>query len=314
MSADLTDGSPVSTGVPGLNGILNGGYAAHRAHLIEGRPGSGKTTLGLQFLLEGVRAGERCLYITLSESERELRSVAARHGWSLDGVEIYELVPPELSLDPKHQQALIHASDLELGETVTMALSQIEQFKPNRVVFDSLSEIRLLSQGSLRYRRQVLALKSFFLLNNITVLLLDDLTSEQDDLNLHSISHAVIRVEQLAPAYGAERRRLRVIKMRGTSFRGGYHDLVIRRGGLEIFPRLVAADHHRPFDYDPIPSGVPQLDKLLGGGPSRGTSTLMIGPSGAGKSSIALGYVRATLERGERVLMISFDETKRTLL
>ena len=314
MSADLTDGSPVSTGVPGLNGILNGGYAAHRAHLIEGRPGSGKTTLGLQFLLEGVRAGERCLYITLSESERELRSVAARHGWSLDGVEIYELVPPELSLDPKHQQTLIHASDLELGETVTMALSQIEQFKPNRVVFDSLSEIRLLSQGSLRYRRQVLALKSFFLLNNITVLLLDDLTSEQDDLNLHSISHAVIRLEQLAPVYGAEKRRLRVIKMRGTVFIGGYHNLVIENGGVRVFPRLPSVEPHRQIPNNPISSGIAELDRLLGGGLNRGTSTLVIGPSGVGKSSLALTYVSAGLKRGEHALVISFDETKNILL
>jgi circadian clock protein KaiC len=308
------DAAPVPSGVPGFDGILMGGYSAQRQHLVEGRPGSGKTTLGLQFLLAGMKRGERCLYITLSESRRELLSVAERHGWSMDGLDIYELVPPELSLDPKQQQSLVYASDLELGETVQMALAEIARVKPDRVVFDSLSEIRLLSQGSLRYRRQVLALRTFFLLNNVTVLMLDDLTSEQDDLNLHSISHAVIRLEQLAPAYGAERRRLRVIKMRGTSFRGGYHDLVIRRGGLRIFPRLVAAEHHRAFEHEPVPSGVRELDMLLGGGLDRGTSTLIIGPSGAGKSSMALGYVRATLERGERVLMLSFDETRRTLL
>jgi circadian clock protein KaiC len=195
--------APIPTGIPGLDPILNGGYASNRAHLIEGRPGCGKTALCLQFLLDGIAAGERCLYITLSESKRELLSVAERHGWSLDGIEIYELVPPELSLDPKQLQTLVHSSDLELGETVRMALEEIEWVKPSRVVFDSLSEIRLLSQGSLRYRRQVLALKSFFLLNNATVLMLDDLTSEKDDLNLHSISYAVIRLEQLAPVYGA---------------------------------------------------------------------------------------------------------------
>src|SRR5215212_8653415 len=221
------DAAPVPTGVPGLDDILAGGYASNRAHLIEGQPGSGKTTLGLQFLLDGIRQGERCLYITLSESKRELLSVADRHGWSLDGLEIYELVPPELSLDPKQQQSLVYASDLELGETVHMVLAEVERLKPSRVVFDSLSEIRLLSQGSLRYRRQVLALKSFFLLHDTTVLLLDDLTSEQDDLNLHSISHAVIRLEQLAPVYGAQKRRLRVIKMRGTEYRGGYHNFDI---------------------------------------------------------------------------------------
>ena len=315
MSFDQSqDAEPIPTGVPGLDAILTGGYASNRAHLIEGRPGCGKTTLGLQFLLDGVRSGERCLYITLSESKRELLSVAARHGWSLDGIDIYELVPPELSLDPKQLQTLVHASDLELGETVRMALEEIERVKPARVVFDSLSEIRLLSQGSLRYRRQVLALKSFFLLNNATVLMLDDLTSEQDDLNLHSISHAVIRLEQLAPVYGAEKRRLRVIKMRGTDFRGGYHDMVIRRGGVHVFPRLIAADHHRDFDTGAALSGIEELDILLGDGLHRGTSTLVIGPSGVGKSSLALSYVSAALKRGEPALILSFDETTRIFL
>jgi circadian clock protein KaiC len=308
------DAAPIQTGVPGLDGIIGGGYASNRAHLVEGRPGSGKTTLGLQFLLDGMRRGERCLYITLSESKRELLSAAHRHGWSLEDLDIYELVPPELSLDPKQQQSLVHTSDLELGETVQMALSEVERVRPNRVVFDSLSEVRLLSQGSLRYRRQVLALKSFFLLNNVTVVMLDDLTSEQDDLNLHSISHAVIRLEQLAPMYGSERRRLRVIKMRGTAFQGGYHDFLIKRGGVEIYPRLVAADHHRVFDVEPVTTGVAELDDLLGGGIDRGTSTLIVGPSGAGKSTMALGCVNAALTRGESVLMVNFDETRSILL
>jgi len=308
------DAAPIATGVPGLDDILRGGYASNRSHLVEGRPGCGKTTMGIQFLLDGIRRGECCLYITLSESKRELFSVAQRHGWSLDGLHIYELIPPELSLDPKKQQSLVHTSDLELGETVAMTLAEVERVQPKRIVFDSLSEIRLLSQGSLRYRRQVLALKSYFLLNNATVLMLDDLTSEADDLNLHSISHAVIRLEQLAPLYGSERRRMRVVKMRGSSFRGGYHDFVIKHGGVHIFPRLVASEHHSDHDVQPITTGVAELDTLLGGGFDRGTATLIVGPAGAGKSTMALGCVDAALSRGESVLMISFDETRGVLL
>lgn len=307
------DASPITTGVEGLDYVLRGGYAKFRSHLVEGRPGSGKTTLGLQFLMEGARAGEKCLYITLSESRRELLSVASRHGWDLNGVEILELVPPELSLDPSQLQTLLHSSDLELGETVHSALAAIERLKPDRVVFDSLSEIRLLSQGSLRYRRQVLALKSFFLLNNVTVLLLDDLTAEQDDLNLHSISHGVIRIEQLSPVYGGERRRLRVIKMRGVEIRGGYHDFVIRAGGVTVFPRLVASEHEVGEHGTPALSRK-SLDALVGGGLERGTSTLLIGPSGVGKSTIASTYSHAAMTRGERVLVLLFDETKRIFL
>jgi circadian clock protein KaiC len=307
------DATPISSGVDGLDYVLRGGYAKYRSHLVEGRPGSGKTTLGLQFLIKGAENAEKCLYITLSESKRELMSVAARHGLSLDGVEILELVPPELSLDPSQLQTLVHSSDLELGETVQSALAEIDRIKPDRVVFDSLSEIRLLSQGSLRYRRQVLALKSYFLLNNATVLLLDDLTAEHDDLNLHSISHGVIRMEQLSPVYGGERRRLRVIKMRGVQIRGGFHDFVIRPGGVTVFPRLVAAEHEMSKHGARAESGT-SIDTLVGGGLERGTSTLLIGPSGVGKSTIALTYCHAALTRGERVLVLLFDETKRIFL
>ncbi|MCJ2083018.1 ATPase domain-containing protein [Methylobacterium sp. J-090] len=308
------DAEPIPTGVPGLDHILNGGFASQRAHLIEGCPGAGKTTLGLQFLMEGVRSGERALYITLSESRRELFSVAERHGWSLDGIDIYELVPPELSLDPELQQSLVHSSDLELGETVRMALAEIERVNPSRVVFDSLSEIRLLSQDSLRYRRQVLALKSYFLLNDATVLMLDDLSAEADDLNLHSISHAVIRLEQVTPDYGAARRRMHVIKMRGTKYQGGYHDFAIRKGGLRVYPRLVAAGHHAAFASETVPSNVAELDHILGGGLDRGTTTLVIGPSGVGKSTLALSFLVAALDRDEHALLLSFDETIGILL
>ena len=311
----MSDAQPCQTGVSGLDEVLTGGYPSNRAHLIEGKPGSGKTTLGMQFLLQGVREGERCLYITLSETKRELRAVAETHGWSLEGVSIFELVPPELSLDPRQQQTLLYASDLELGETVQMAIQEIERLKPQRIVFDSLSEIRLLSQGPLRYRRQVLALKHFFLLHDATVLMLDDLTSDHDDLNLHSISHGVIRLENTAGQYGPERRRLRVIKMRGMQFDGGYHDYVLRKGGLVLYPRLEPGEEEGSYTGPAqAQSGVPELDALLGGGLDKGTSTLLIGPSGSGKSSMATQYLRAALERGEPGLLITFDETKRTLL
>lgn len=313
----MPDAQPCRSGVSGLDEVLCGGYPSNRAHLVEGKPGSGKTTLGLQFLLQGVKEGERGLYITLSETKRELRAVAATHGWSLEDISIFELVPPELSLDPGQHQTLLHASDLELGETVQMAIAEIERLKPTRIVFDSLSEIRLLSQSALRYRRQVLALKHFFLLHDATVLMLDDLTSDHDDLNLHSISHGVIRLENSAGQYGPERRRLRVIKMRGMKFDGGYHDYVLHKGGLVLYPRLEAKEADEEsgyFDSAPAQSGVQQLDSLLGGGLDRGTSTLLIGPSGSGKSSIATQYLCAALDRGEPGLLITFDETKRILL
>ena len=304
----------VPTGVPGLDPVLAGGYAENRVHLIEGQPGSGKTSMALQFLMDGARQGELGLYVTLSETTAELCAVAASHGWTFDGIEIFEMVPPELALDPNAHQTVLYSSELELGETVRMVMAEVARVKPKRLVFDSLSEIRLMSQGSLRYRRQVLALKHFFLQLGCTVLMLDDLTSEQDDLNLHSISHGVLRLEQVAALYGAERRRLRCIKMRGTKFRGGYHDFTIERGGLRVYPRLVAADHHVEFAADVVGSGVPALDALVGGGLDRGTSTLIIGPSGSGKSSLSLQFVHAALQRGESALILVFDEVRSVFL
>jgi circadian clock protein KaiC len=308
----LDEGGPVSSGSSELDYILRGGYAANRIHLVEGEPGSGKTTLGLQFLLEGVSKNERCLYITLSESRDELLHVATTHGWSLDGIEIFELVPPELSLDVEREQSIVYASDLELGETVQMVKEEVERVAPARIVFDSLSEIRLLSQGPLRFRRQVLALKHFFAQHNCTVLFLDDLTQTVDDLSLHSLAHGVVRLDQIAVAYGAERRRLRVYKMRGRAFRGGFHDFVIRRGGLEIFPRLVAASHPEDGrERKAAQSGLAELDTLAGGGLDYGTTALIIGPSGSGKSTLVLQYLFTALGRGEKALVISFDETER---
>jgi circadian clock protein KaiC len=303
------------TGVEGLDDILGGGYAETHIHLVEGQPGTGKTTLALQFLRDGNARGQRGLYITLSESRNELLAAAATHGWSLDGIDIYEFVPPELSLDPAQEQSVIYTADLELGETVRAVMAELERVRPARVVFDSLADIRLLAQSGLRYRRQVMALKHYLSRNGATALLLDDLTEYQDNLALHSIAHGVIRLEQVAPPVGAERRRLRVYKMRGREFRGGYHDFVIRKGGIHLFPRLVAAEHREQRPIGPVlASKVPELDALIGGGLDRGTGTLLLGPSGAGKSSLALQFVTAALAQGEKVLMIGFDEVRHVLL
>ncbi|MFN3943937.1 MAG: ATPase domain-containing protein [Allosphingosinicella sp.] len=308
----LREGGPVSSGSAALDDILAGGFAANHIHLVEGAPGAGKTTLGLQFLREGAGKGESCLYITLSESRNELLHVAGTHGWNLDGIDIFELVPPELSLDPEREQSIVYASDLELGETVQMVMAEVNRLAPARIVFDSLSEIRLLAQGSLRYRRQVLALKHFFAQRDCTALFLDDLTEQIDDLSLHSLAHGVVRLEQIAVPYGAERRRLRVYKMRGRAFLGGFHDFTIRTGGMQIFPRLVATSHPddgRPQRY--ADSGIAELDDMVGGGLDYGTTTLIIGPSGSGKSTLALQWVYAALQRGEKALFVSFDETRR---
>lgn len=298
----------VSTGIAGLDDILGGGFDPDRLYLVEGQPGTGKTTLALHYLLEGARRGEKSLYVTLSESAAELRVVAARHGWSLDNISLFELVPPEASLDPDREQTLFHPAEIELGETTKLILDRVNEIDPTRVVFDSLSEMRLLAQNSLRYRRQILALKHFFIDRRCTVILLDDLSSAADDLQLHSIAHGVITLEQLALDYGAERRRMRVVKMRGIPFRGGYHDFTIKTGGLAVFPRLVAAEHHRAFIGEPTASGNKELDALLGGGLERGTSALLIGGAGVGKSSVAMTYAIAAAERGERAAIFAFDE------
>jgi circadian clock protein KaiC len=300
-------------GVAGMDDILCGGLDPDRLYVVEGEPGTGKTTLALQFLLEGDRLGEKGLYVTLSESEKELRLVAARHGWSLDGLSIFELVPPEASLDPERELTLFHPAELELSETSKLIFDRVTELEPVRVVFDSLSEMRLLAQNPLRYRRQILALKHFFTGRNCTVILLDDLSAREDDLQLHSIAHGVILLEQLAHDYGAERRRLRVKKMRGIKFRGGYHDFTITTGGIAIYPRLVAAEHHKPFVGAITTSGSSELDALLGGGLERGTSALLIGGAGVGKSSVAVTYGVAAAERGESVTIFAFDEGLGTL-
>jgi circadian clock protein KaiC len=298
-----------ATGVEGLDDILAGGLQRGRVYLIEGSPGTGKTTIATQFLLAGARGGERGLYITLSETEDELRESAASHGWTIENpVSVYELIPPESLLDEQQQQSLLYSSDLELGETTKRIFEVIEQHKPQRIVLDSLSEIRLLAQSSLRYRRQVLALKHYFARNGATVVMLDDLTSDTHDKTVHSVAHGVIRLEELAPDYGSDRRRLRVIKYRGQSFRGGYHDMIIKTGGATVFPRLVSAEHKSEFSRDPLPSDSPELDKLLGGGVERGSSALVLGPAGTGKSLLTLGFALRAIERGESAAMFIFDE------
>lgn len=300
-------------GVKGLDDVLTGGLIPNRIYLIDGDPGAGKTTLSLQFLLEGVNAGEKCLYITLSETKEELSAGAASHGWSLAGIEVMELISEERGLEESAQVTMYHPSEVELSETTKRVLAAVQRVNPSRVVFDSLSEMRLLAQNSLRYRRQILALKQFFIGRQCTVLLLDDRTSEGSDLQLQSIAHGVISLEQLAPVYGAARRRLRVLKLRGTSYRGGYHDFTIQKGGLCVFPRLVAAEHMHPFTRGPVSSGVTLLDSLLGGGPDRGTSTLLVGPAGAGKSTIAMQYAAAAAARGDHAVIFAFDEAVETL-
>lgn len=301
------------TGVAGLDDILHGGLIPHRLYLLEGNPGAGKTTLSLQYLAEGVRAGEKCLYITLSETKEELLAGAKSHGWSLDGIEILELIADESELDTDSQITMYPATEMELQETTSRVLNAVEKVNPTRLVFDSLSELRLLAQSPLRYRRQILALKQFFIGRKCTVILLDDRTANLEDLQLHSIAHGVISMEQFSPDYGAARRRIQVQKFRGTNFRGGYHDYEIRHGGLSVFPRLIAAEHSELFEKESIKSGVTALDALLGGGPDRGTSTLLIGPAGSGKSTIAVQYAVAAAARGEHAAIFAFDESPATL-
>lgn len=297
----------VGTGIAPLDAVLNGGFIPASVYLIEGNPGTGKTTIALQFLIEGARLGEKGLYITMSETEAELRNGAASHGWSLAGIDIHELIAPDAALG-NEQQTLLYSSDLELGETVKRAFAAIDASQPRRIVFDSLSEIRLLAQDSLRYRRQILALKQRLSRQGATVILLDDLTLETQDRSVHSIAHGVLRLEELAPEYGAERRRLRVVKYRGQHYRGGYHDFVIKTGGVHVFPRLISAEHRRSFRRECQSSGVPDLDRLLGGGVESGSSALLIGPAGCGKSLLALQFAMAAIGRGEKVAMFAFDE------
>ena len=303
----------ISSGVAGLDDVLCGGWMPDRMYLIEGTPGSGKTTLALQFLSEGVRAGEPVLYVTLSETERELRAVARSHGWDLAGIVIREMLPTQESLQPDEQYTMFHPSEVELSETTIKILADVEALRPRRVVFDSLSELRLLSGNSLRYRRQILALKQFFAGRACTVLLLDDMTALEHDLQVQSIAHAVLRLEQISSDFGTARRRMTMLKYRGQEFRGGYHDYKIKRGGLTVFPRLVAAEHADGVRQQRLQSGIGALDELLGGGLESGTSTLIVGAPGTGKSTIAMQFALSAAQRGEPSALFMFDESVNTM-
>jgi circadian clock protein KaiC len=312
----MAEGQPIEsderarTGIPGLDLLLAGGLPARRLHLIEGDPGTGKTTLALQFLLEGRRLGEPCLYVTLSETDRELRAVGASHGWNLDGLHVYQLARPE-ALHPNDQYTLYHPSEIELGETVKAMLDVTDRLRPTRVVLDSLSEMRLLARDPLRYRRQILALKEYFAATDSTVLMLDDRTGPENGQELQSLAHGVLQLEQISFEYGRSRRRVRIVKLRGVAMTEGYHDFKIRRGGLEVYPQLTPKrDSDRPAN--PIQSGVKELDRLLGGGLTWGTSTLFIGPAGVGKSSLAAQYVTATQDVPAAVFL--FDERRTTFI
>ncbi|MBH3328177.1 AAA family ATPase [Pseudomonas oryzihabitans] len=308
--------SIIATGNAGLDQVLRGGLPKDRLYLLEGTPGSGKTTLGLQFLFEGVRQGESVLYITLSETSEELRCVAESHGWSLDGVHLFELSAADAVLGGAQEQTILHPWESELGDTIELIQARVDELQPRRLVFDSLSEMRLLAQDPLRYRRQVLALKQFFAGRGLTVLLVDDLTASggERDNHLHSLCHGVLTLERLTLDFGAARRRLQIQKLRGVDFIAGYHDFVLRRGGLEIYPRMTAAGHYQEFVGQPVPSNIADMDALLHGGPLRGTSTLITGPAGTGKTTLALQYVTAACARGERCAVYEFDERIGTLL
>ncbi|HEX6095740.1 MAG TPA: ATPase domain-containing protein [Thermoanaerobaculia bacterium] len=301
------------TGIRGLDDVLGGGLPKHRIYLIMGDPGVGKTTLGLHFLREGLARGEKVLYIGLSETRDEIEDVARSHGWSLDGIDIFEYSAAS-RLDDDDETTLFHPSEIELGEATRTMIREVERVQPQRVVIDSLAEVRLLAQSPLRYRRQILALKEYFTGKKATVLLLDDKDVASGDMQLLTLAHGVLLLEQLSPLYGSERRRIRVSKLRGVKYRGGFHDMTIRTGGIEVFPRLVAAEHRAASQISCLPSGIAAVDALLGGGIDRGTSTLLIGPAGSGKSSLATQYAVAAAERGENATLFVFDESRTTLL
>ena len=302
----------LATGVAGLDDILSGGLPAGQMYLLEGDPGTGKTTLAMQFIMAGMAKGEKALYITLSEPRSELHGSAASHGWDVSQIPVAEFVPEEASFSPEQQYTVFHPSEVELASTVAKLTEAIAKENPDRLVIDSLSELRLLASDAMRYRRQLLALKQFFAGRETTVLLLDDLTGEAHDLQLQSIAHGVIRLEKLPRSYGSTRRRVEILKLRGSAFREGYHDYTIQYGGLQIYPRLIASEHDTTFGDSRVPSGNNALDAMFGGGIARGSATLFTGPAGCGKSTLAMQYAYAASVRGDRAIVYAFDEVLRT--
>ncbi|MCA1581019.1 MAG: AAA family ATPase [Acidobacteria bacterium] len=300
------------TGVPGLDEVLEGGFPRRRVSLVQGDPGTGKTTLGLAFLLAGRRLGERCLYVTLSETRDELAEVAASHGWSLDGIDVYA-VPEGSPASEDEENTLFLTSEVELEETWRQLLERLKAARPDRVVFDSLTEVRLLAQSPLRFRRQVFALKWYLAEARATVLLLEQTQDRQPNDDIESLAQSIIALRQRTPGYGSPRRRLEVVKMRASRYRGGFHDFEIETGGLRVFPRLVASEEERVFESDASSSGIPELDTLAGGGIDRGTTVLILGPAGVGKSSLSMQYAYQSALRGELVVYFNFDEGIRTL-
>jgi circadian clock protein KaiC len=315
ISAALAD-PRCSSGIEGLDDILAGGLPRECFYLIQGDPGSGKTTLALQFLLEGLRQDEKVFYITLSETKQELLTVARSHGWSLDKIPVLDLSAIENLLQPEAQTTVFHPSEIELTKVSQLLLDEVRKVQPARVAFDSLSEFRLMAETALRYRRQLLALKQQFAKFKSTVLLLDDKMNKSGVIDPHvlSLTHGVIDMEQLSPDYGTSRRRLRVSKLRAVKFREGYHDYVIATGGLRVFPRMIAAEHRTHFRHEAVPSGIKELDALCGGGLDRGTTTLILGPVGTGKSTLALQYAVQMADRGEHCMLFTFDETRSVML
>src|SRR3984885_3484381 len=312
---EMTDQNRLTTGVEGLDDILGGGLPKGHLYLVEGDPGTGKTTLALQFLLEGVLQGESVIYVTLLESKMELEQVASSHGWPAADLQIFEMAPPQDDLSPEAQYTVFHPSEVELADTMTAILERVDRSKPQRVVFDSLSELRMLARDPLRYRRQILALKRHFAGRSCTVLLLDDRTAEgSHDLQLQSIAHGVVMMQSLERDFGVKRRRVEVRKLRGSPYREGFHDYTIETGGISIYPRLIAAEHKPGFERKRVLSGIQALDRLFGGGIDTGTSTLFIGPAGCGKSTVALRYAVSSAQRGEKAVIFTFDEALATLI